>query len=66
MALPRNPREKKEPTVENKEVKLTSVQICLELQIIGNYKTFVHKKYKNQSFTKSEWMVKLKKDGIGL
>ena len=45
---------------------LTSIQICLELQIIGYYKTFIEKKYKKQSFTKDEWVKKLKSDGVGL
>jgi hypothetical protein len=40
-----------------KEPSLSSVQACLELKIIGYYKGFVFKKYKNQSYT-------LKKDGL--
>jgi hypothetical protein len=47
-----------------KEPSLSSVQACLELKIIGYYKGFVFKKYKNQSYTLTKWKECLKKDGL--
>jgi hypothetical protein len=48
------------------EVLLNHIQACLELKIIGYYKGFVFKKYKNKSFFLSTWKEKLKKDGLDI
>ena len=51
---------KKEKVEDNLEVN----QICNELHLNSNDKAYIHHKYGDQVFSKSEWVKLLKKDGL--
>jgi len=53
-------------TKEKKEDKLTTKQICLELQLNPNTRKYVEYKYKDKEMTLKDWKTNLKKDGLNL
>jgi hypothetical protein len=53
-------------TKEKKEDKLTTKQICLELQLNTNTRKYVEYKYKDEEMTLKDWKTNLKKDALNL
>lgn len=49
-----------------KELKMNVQNICNELKVNKNTRSYIEHKYKDKEFTIKDWKINLKKDGLSI